>query len=140
MNFFRTAILLAGLTALFLFVGFMIGGETGMVIAFLVALGMNFFAYWKSDKVVLSMYRAREVDRNSAPGFYGIVEQLAANANLPMPKVYVIDNPQPNADPEEEEEQQLLASSNTESYAGVDYNTAIEKTIRLDPPPQASAM
>jgi heat shock protein HtpX len=97
MNFFRTAILLAGLTALFLFVGFMIGGETGMVIAFLVALGMNFFAYWKSDKVVLSMYRAREVDRNSATGFYGIVEQLAANANLPMPKVYVIDNPQPNA-------------------------------------------
>jgi heat shock protein HtpX len=97
MNFFRTTLLLAGLTALFLVVGFMIGGEAGMIIALMVALGMNFFAYWKSDKVVLAMYRAREVDRGSAPDFYGIVEQLAANADLPMPRVYVIDNPQPNA-------------------------------------------
>ena len=97
MNFFRTTLLLAGLTALFLVVGFMIGGEVGMIIALMVALGMNFFAYWKSDKVVLAMYRAREVDRGSAPDFYGIVEQLAANADLPMPRVYVIDNPQPNA-------------------------------------------
>ena len=97
MNFFRTTLLLAGLTALFLVVGFMIGGEAGMIIALMIALGMNFFAYWKSDKVVLAMYRAREVDRGSAPDFYGIVEQLAANADLPMPRVYVIDNPQPNA-------------------------------------------
>ncbi len=97
MNFFRTTLLLAGLTALFLVVGFMIGGEAGMIIALLIAIGMNFFAYWKSDSVVLSMYRAREVDRGNAPDFYGIVEQLAANAELPMPRVYVIDNPQPNA-------------------------------------------
>jgi heat shock protein HtpX len=97
MNYLRTAILLAGLTALFLAVGYMLGGEGGMIIAFLVALGMNIFAYWSSDKVVLRMYGAREVDRNSAGSFYAIVEQLAQNAGLPMPRVYVIDNPQPNA-------------------------------------------
>ena len=97
MNYLRTAILLAGLTALFLVVGYMLGGEGGMIIAFLVALGMNIFAYWSSDKVVLRMYGAREVDRSSGGGLYGIVEQLAQNADLPMPRVYVIDNPQPNA-------------------------------------------
>jgi len=97
MNYLRTGMLLAGMTALFMFVGFMIGGEAGMLIAFLVALGMNAFAYWNSDKVVLRMYNAREADRSTAPAFYGIVEQLADNANLPMPKVYIIDNPQPNA-------------------------------------------
>ncbi len=97
MSYLRTAILLAGLTALFCAVGFMIGGEQGMIIAFLIALGMNFFAYWSSDKMVLRMYGARQVDRNSAPGFYGMVEQLAQNAELPMPKVYIMDNPQPNA-------------------------------------------
>ena len=93
----RTAILLAGLTGLFLAIGYMLGGEGGMVIAFLVALGMNAFAYWNSDKMVLRMYGARQVDKGSAPGYYGIVEQLAHNAGLPMPKVFVIDNPQPNA-------------------------------------------
>ena len=97
MSTIRTGILLAGMTALFLAVGFMIGGESGMLIAFVVALGMNVFAYWNSDKMVLRMYGAREVDARSAPGFYGIVEQLAHKAQLPMPKVYLIDNPQPNA-------------------------------------------
>ena len=97
MNYFRTAMLLAGMTALFLAVGFMIGGEAGMLIALVVALGMNAFAYWNSDKLVLRMYGAREVDKRSSPGFYGVVEQLAHNAELPMPKVYIIDNPQPNA-------------------------------------------
>lgn len=97
MNLLRTAVLLAAMTALFLAVGYMIGGETGMVFAFLLALGMNAFAYWNSDKMVLRMYRAREVDRRGAPGLYGTVEQLAANAGLPMPKVYVIDSDQPNA-------------------------------------------
>jgi len=97
MNYLRTAILLAGLTAVFLLVGFMIGGEAGMVMALLFALGMNAFAYWNSDKAVLAMYRARAVGRADAPGFYGIVEQLAANAGLPMPRVYIIDSEQPNA-------------------------------------------
>ncbi len=97
MSTVRTGILLAGMTALFLAIGFMLGGQTGMIIAFLFALGTNAFAYWNSDKMVLRMYGAREVDARSAPGFYGIVEQLAHRAELPMPKVYLIDNPQPNA-------------------------------------------
>lgn len=97
MSTLRTGILLAGMTALFLAIGFMLGGQTGMIIAFLFALGTNAFAYWNSDKMVLRMYGAREVDARSAPGFYGIVEQLAHRAELPMPKVYIIDNPQPNA-------------------------------------------
>jgi heat shock protein HtpX len=97
MNYLRTAILLAAMTALFLAVGYMIGGEAGMAFAFVLALGMNAFAYWNSDKLVLRMHGAREVDRRGAPALYGIVEQLAANAGLPMPKVYVMDNDQPNA-------------------------------------------
>ncbi len=97
MSTVRTGILLAGMTALFLAIGFMLGGQTGMIIAFLFALGANAFAYWNSDKMVLRMYGAREVDARSAPGFYGIVEQLAYRAELPMPRVYLIDNPQPNA-------------------------------------------
>ncbi len=97
MSYLKTAILLAGMTALFMGVGFMLGGEMGMIIALVVAAGMNLFAYWNSDQVVLRMYRARQVDRRGARQFHGIVEQLAHNAGLPMPKVYVIDDPQPNA-------------------------------------------
>jgi heat shock protein HtpX len=97
MGYLRTTILIAGITALFLAVGFFIGGEGGMLIAFALAAAMNLFAYWNSDRMVLSMYGAREVGRHDAPGFYGIVEQLAANAELPMPRVYIIDNDQPNA-------------------------------------------
>jgi heat shock protein HtpX len=97
MNYFRTAILLAAMTALFLGVGYLLGGTGGMVMALVFALAMNAFAYWNSDKMVLRMYGARQVDRQGAPGFYGIVEQLAANAELPMPRVYLIDSDQPNA-------------------------------------------
>lgn len=97
MNYFKTSILLAGLTALFMGVGFMIGGEVGMLIALLVAAGMNVFAYWNSDKLVLRMHGAREVDQSTAPEFYGLVRELAHRANLPMPRVYLMDNPQPNA-------------------------------------------
>ncbi len=97
MALMRTGILLAGLTALFLICGYLLGGEGGMAIAFVLAIAMNFFAYWNSDKMVLRMYRARQVDARSEPGFYGIVEQLAHRAALPMPRVYVIDNDQPNA-------------------------------------------
>jgi len=93
----RTAILLAAMTALFLFVGFMVGGEGGMVFAFVLALGLNAFAYWNSDKMVLRMYDAREVDARSSPSLHGIVRQLAANADLPMPRTYIIENDQPNA-------------------------------------------
>ena len=97
MSYFRTAILLAALTALFMGIGYLIGGQAGMVIALLVAGAMNLFAYWNSDKMVLSMYGAREVDARSAPELYGLVEQLARQADLPMPKVFVMDNAQPNA-------------------------------------------
>lgn len=93
----RTFILIAGLTALFMAIGYLIGGPTGMIIALAVAAAMNLFAYWNSDKMVLSMYGARQVDAQSAPALYGIVEQLAQRAQLPMPKVYIIDNDQPNA-------------------------------------------
>jgi heat shock protein HtpX len=97
MSYLRTAILLAALTALFMGVGYLVGGQAGMLIALLVAGGMNLFAYWNSDKMVLRMYGAREVDARSAPELYAMVQQLAANAGLPMPKVYIMENPQPNA-------------------------------------------
>ena len=97
MNYFRTAMLLAALTALFMAVGAVIGGQSGMLIAFFVALAMNAFSYWNSDKMVLRMHGAREVDEASAPGYYAMVRELAANADLPMPRVYIMDNDQPNA-------------------------------------------
>ena len=97
MNTLRTGMLLAALTAIFMGVGFLIGGAGGMVFAFLLAAGMNVFAYWNSDRLVLSMNRAREVDARSAPEFYAIVRELAGKAGLPMPRVYVMDAPQPNA-------------------------------------------
>ena len=97
MNYFRTAILLAGLTALFMGVGFLIGGTSGMLVALAVACAMNLFSYWNSGKMVLSMHGAEEVDERSAPEFYGMVRDLAARAQLPMPKVYVMHEDQPNA-------------------------------------------
>ena len=97
MNTMRTGLLLAAMTGLFLAVGYLLGREQGMIIAFVVAIGMNVFAYWNADKMVLRMHGARQVDKQSAPEFYGLIEELAQRANLPMPKVYVMDNPQPNA-------------------------------------------
>lgn len=97
MNTLRTGFLMAALTGLFLVVGFLIGGEAGMVIAFLFAAGTNLFAYWNSDKVLLRMYGARQVDEASAPNLVHTVRQLAAQAGLPMPKVYIVENDQPNA-------------------------------------------
>ncbi len=97
MNYLRTAILLAGLTALFMGIGYLIGGQSGMLIAFLLAAGMNLFSYWNSDRLVLSMHGAQEVDERTAPEFVGLVRELAQRAGLPMPKVYLMDNPQPNA-------------------------------------------
>ncbi len=97
MGYARTALLLAGLTGLFLAAGYLLGGEAGMMFALIFALGGNLFAYWNSDKMVLGMYGARQVDEVSAPALYGIVRRLARQAGLPMPKVYIIDNPQPNA-------------------------------------------
>src|SRR5262245_46763839 len=97
MNYLRTAILLAGLTALFLGVGYLIGGGRGAVIALLVAAGMNLASYWNADKLVLAMHDAHKVDETTAPDLLHLVQDLARRAGLPMPRVYLMDNPQPNA-------------------------------------------
>ena len=97
MNLVRTAMLIALMTALFMGVGYLIGGAGGMTIAFFAAAAMNLFSYWNSDKMVLRMHHAVEVDQRTAPEFYRIVADLAQNAGLPMPKVFVIRNAQPNA-------------------------------------------
>jgi heat shock protein HtpX len=97
MNYFRTALLLAALTGFFLIVGYLLGGTSGLVIALIFALGMNLFAYWNSDRMVLRMSNAHEVGPNEAPELFGIVQGLAQRAGLPMPRVYIIDEEQPNA-------------------------------------------
>ena len=97
MNTLKTGLLMSLLMGLFLVVGAAIGGASGMMIAFLFAAGTNLFAYWNSDKMLLSMYGARPVDENSNPDLYRLVERLAAQAGLPMPKVFITENPQPNA-------------------------------------------
>ena len=97
MNSFKTVMLMSLLTGLFLVVGALIGGGPGIVVAFLFAAGTNLFAYWNSDRVLLSMYGARQVDATTAPDLYHIVEQLSRQAGLPMPKVFIAENPQPNA-------------------------------------------
>ena len=96
-NLLKTAVLMAAITALFMAIGAMIGGQTGMLLALVVAVGMNFFSYWFSDTMVLKMYSAREVDETSAPQFYAMVRELATRAELPMPRVYLIDEDAPNA-------------------------------------------
>src|SRR5919198_455904 len=95
MNYLRTAILLAGLTALFMGVGYLIGGGSGALIALLVAAGMNLASYWNADKLVLAMHEAREVNETTAPDLVQLVAELARRAGLSMPRVYVMDNPQP---------------------------------------------
>ena len=97
MSYLRTAILLAGLTGLFMGVGYLIGGAGGAMIALVIAAGTNLFAYWNSDRAVLSMYGAHEVDARTAPDLHRMVAELAARAELPMPRVFIMDNPQPNA-------------------------------------------
>ncbi len=97
MNYMKTAVLLAGMTALFIGIGFMLGGQTGMVIALLFAAGTNVYAYWNSDKAVLSMHGAQAASETQNPELYAMIARLADNAGLPMPKIYVMDNPQPNA-------------------------------------------
>ncbi|RDV01493.1 zinc metalloprotease HtpX [Sphingorhabdus pulchriflava] len=97
MNMLKTTMLLAALTALFMALGYTLGGSGGAVISLLVAAGMNLFTYWNADKIVLKMHNAREVDAQSEPNFYGLVANLARRANMPMPRVYIVDNPNPNA-------------------------------------------
>ena len=96
-NLMKTAILMAAITALFMAIGSLLGGRSGMMLALAVAVAMNFFSYWFSDTMVLKMYKAQQVDETSAPQFYGMVRELAQKAGLPMPKVYLIDEDAPNA-------------------------------------------
>ena len=97
MNMVKTTMLLAALTALFMALGFTIGGSGGAMVALLVAAGMNLFTYWNADKIVLRMHGAREVGAGNCPEFVGLVAGLAQRANMPMPRVYIIDSPHPNA-------------------------------------------
>ncbi len=96
-NLAKTAMLLGAMTALFMAVGYMIGGESGMILAFLFAAGMNLFSWWNSGNMVLKMHNAEQVDQQSAPALVNMVQDLADNAGLPMPKVYVLHEDQPNA-------------------------------------------
>ena len=122
MGYFRTAMLLAAMTALFMGIGFFIGGQSGMIIALLIAGGMNLFTYLNADKMVLSMYGAHEVDERQAPELYALVRQLAANAGLPMPRVYIMENPQPNA---------FATGRNPEHAAGA-VTTGLMQTVNRD--------
>jgi heat shock protein HtpX len=115
MNYAKTALLLAVLTAIFVAMGAAVGGQQGMIIAFLVALVMNLVSLWSSDTVVLRLFGAREVDVRSAPEYYGIVRDLAARAGLPMPRVYIMNNPQPNA----------FATGRSPSHAAVAASTGL---------------
>ena len=119
MNYLRTAMLLAGLTALFMGVGYLIGGSGGATIALVVAAVMNLFTYWNSDRVVLSMYGAQEVDARTAPDLYALVQQLSQRAGIPMPRVYIIDNPQPNA----------FATGRNPQHAAVAVHTGLLNTL-----------
>ena len=122
MAYTRTALLLAALTGLFLAAGFLIGGQQGMLIAFAIACAMNLFAYWNADKLVLRMYGAREVGADEMPEFHNLVAQLAQRGGLPMPKVYVIDNPQPNA----------FATGRNPEHAAVAATTGLLKMLSRD--------
>ncbi|NGZ06370.1 MAG: zinc metalloprotease HtpX [Magnetococcales bacterium] len=97
MNHLRFLLLMTLLTGLFLGIGQVMGGREGMMVALLLAAGMNFWAWWNSDQAILSMYNAIEVGPGQAPELYGIVQELARRGNLPMPRVYIIDDPSPNA-------------------------------------------
>lgn len=96
-NWFKTTLLMAAIMALFVLIGGMVGGKTGMLLALIFGGAMNLFAYWNSDRMVLSMYNAHQVDASTAPELYSMVQELAQRAGLPMPKVYVIEEDQPNA-------------------------------------------
>jgi heat shock protein HtpX len=122
MNYLRTTILLAALTALFMAVGYLIGGGGGAVIALLIAAATNLFSYWNADKLVLSMHDAREVDERSAPEFVAIVRELAQRAGLPMPRVYLMDSPQPNA----------FATGRNPRHAAVCATTGLLNTLSRD--------
>jgi heat shock protein HtpX len=118
-NLMKTAVLMAAITALFMLIGRWMGGQAGMMLALVIAIGMNFFSYWFSDKIVLKMYNAREVDDSSAPQFVAMVRELAQRADIPMPRVYIIDEQAPNA----------FATGRNPSHAAVAATTGILRVL-----------
>lgn len=122
MGLVRTGLLLAALTALFLVVGFLVAGEGGALVAFAIALATNLFAWWNSDRMVLAAHRARPVDARTAPELHALVEALARRAGLPMPAVYVIDAPQPNA----------FATGRDPNHAAVAVTTGLLRVLDRD--------
>lgn len=122
MNGFKTVILMTVMMVLFILVGNLIGGQSGMMVAFLISLVMNFGSYWFSDKIVLKMYRAHEVTREQYPQLYDSVENLAMRAELPMPKVYVMENPTPNA----------FATGRNPQHSAVAVTTGILSLLKRD--------
>lgn len=122
MNTLKTVFLMTLMMVLFIFVGNLLGGRTGMTVAFMFALAMNFGSYWFSDKVVLAMYKAKEVNGDSAPKLYGLVQELSQRASLPMPRVYVIENPTPNA----------FATGRDPKHAAVAVTTGILKILNTE--------
>jgi heat shock protein HtpX len=121
-NVFKTALLLAVLTAMLVLIGGAIGGRNGMLIAFVFAFAMNFVSYWWSDKIVLAMYGAQPVDERSAPELYGMVRRLATKAGVPLPKVYVIPSEQPNA----------FATGRNPSHAAVAVTEGIMRILDME--------
>lgn len=122
MNTLKTVFLMTLMMVLFIFVGNLLGGKSGMTVAFMFALAMNFGSYWFSDKVVLAMYHAKEVNGETAPKLYGLVEELSQRAALPMPRVYVIENPTPNA----------FATGRNPQHAAVAVTTGILQTLNTE--------
>ena len=120
-NIFKTALLMAGITALFGIVGGVMGGQNGMLLALGFALVTNFFSYWFSDKMVLKMYNAQEVDATSAPELYNMIRELAGNAQIPMPRVYLINEDAPNA----------FATGRNPDHAAVAATTGIMRALSL---------
>lgn len=119
MNYFKTFILIAAMTAFFGAIGYMVAGQSGMMVALVMAGMMNVGSYWFSDSIVLKMYKAQPV---TGGGLYKLVEQLAARADMPMPRVYIIDNPQPNA----------FATGRSPSHAAVAVNTGLINLMNED--------
>jgi len=121
-NTIKTFILMAALTALFMVGGQALGGQQGMMIALVIALGLNFFSYWNSDKLALAMNKAREVSEAEAPDLHRMVARLAGRANIPKPKVYVVDNPTPNA----------FATGRNPEHAAVAVTTGIMQALNRE--------
>jgi heat shock protein HtpX len=122
MNILKTTLLMGILTLLFLWTGYALGGEQGMTIALVLALAMNAFSYWFSDKIVLKMYKATEVSQSESPELYAMVRRLTQKAGMPMPKIYLINQPQPNA----------FATGRNPDHAAVAVTTGIMRMLSVE--------